>query len=720
MLELDVLGTKIYTSERSNFGFLQDSKLRKILADIDNIAALPVSRSVRSFLVGSKVIPQITFGAHCSKIPQQASKALRNAIAKALWVGQPMWRSKQLLQRLLSKPHRTDPQYADAYNTIIEVARLCRHSDRAAQQLAATWKNPVGNHCLASTLQRAFETLEIQHDPELRIAFCGGSPVQFTELSPKCLSKALQNIARHACYCSIDPRSRKDFLKPSGVFDFQQTTKLLRQVKKNQESDRELEFRIQNILVGCTLTNDRLAASGWVTSATCRFCGQAKECMMHLLECSHVHELLGPPVLHEFGANFAALGHVTHPTAVARQRLRFSNIEDLSIADSFSASHEERFWTDGSVCYADTFWLTSAACAVLDETRTIRHCGPVFHWNISAYVAELWGVISACAQASFPATIYCDCLTVVEQAHKVFQGGLPEDNWACFPWWLFLRRLTQIRRAVRDPPFRIIWIPAHCFEGIPVDLLSEELAALRGTTLEHILHNRLADAAAKECASNTACVYADVQKEATKAIKVHQLWLTRLHAMLPTYQPDRAICIEESLQHDCVSQTECQNRFPQWPWGSEIQQFRWRPKIPNIVPCPSSWTSNDLDWKTCCRFLRSLRWRTGKDLSVSFHELAIAFHDDGFKLDRDLELTTYHDIYKLLRETLLHLSNNEAVDCHPGHFRSTKPRCCGRVLPQGCIVSAAPWFDDTKRVTLARLFAAGAGRTLDSWKLPLF
>ena len=118
-------------------------------------------------------------------------------------------------------------------------------------------------------------------------------------------------------------------------------------------------------------------------------------------------------------------------------------------------------------------------------------------------------------------------------------------------------------------------------------------------------------------------------------------------------------------------------------------------------------------------FLRSLRWHVETSLSVSFHELAIAFHADGYKLNRDFDLTTYHDIYKVVRETIQLLGNEETADCHPGSFNSTKPRCCGRVLPQGCIVGAAPFFDDAKRVVLAQLFTQGAGRTLSSWKLPL-
>ena len=150
-----------------------------------------------------------------------------------------------------------------------------------------------------------------------------------------------------------------------------------------------------------------------------------------------------------------------------------------------------------------------------------------------------------------------------------------------------------------------------------------------------------------------------------------------------------------------------------------MKEFGWRPKIPTRFPCPTQWSGDEHDWCVCRDFLRSLRWKTGSELSVSFHELAIAFHAMGWKITKDFELTTYHDLYKPLREAIQLLTKSDLVDTHPGLFHSTKPRCCGRVLPQGCIVGAAPFFTDLMRVHLARLFALGAGRTLSSWMVPL-
>ena len=86
----------------------------------------------------------------------------------------------------------------------------------------------------------------------LNISFLGSHFVPLFSFSPRCISKALQNIVRNACYNSIDPKSRKDFNKPSGIFDFQQTTMLLRSCKWTEPSNRDRFFRLENILVGCT------------------------------------------------------------------------------------------------------------------------------------------------------------------------------------------------------------------------------------------------------------------------------------------------------------------------------------------------------------------------------------------------------------------------------------------------------------------------------------
>ena len=484
-------------------------------------------------------------------------------------MGRSAWRSKQLLHIILSKPHRTDPLIAGAFNTVLEVVRLCHNSPSAIPQILNTWNQPTGNHSLAGSLKAAFDFLGIEYDSDINISFMNSSPVSIFDLSPKCVSKPLQNIARHACYCSIDPKSRKDFRKPSGIFDFQQSTRLLFSRNPRHQLEPDQFLRLENVLVD----NDRLAASGWVTSASCRFCEQEKECLEHLLQCRKVWELLGKPLIHDFGSNFAMLGHLFHPNFVAKRRLQCSSIESITLASSFSTHHQERLWTDGSVLYAENFWITNASFAVLDESQKIRHKGLVQHWNLSSYAAELWAVLVACAAASFPTMIFCDCLSVVEQAQIIFAGNKPHITWSHTRWWTFLHHIVCRRREVCDEPCRISWIPAHCYEGIPIELISEDLAALKGTTIEHIWHNRLVDAAAKEFAHSTAAVFPDTQKKVQNAIFQHQRWLVALHSLLPTDQPDRAaIHVSQSSEPQYTLDT-CRKRFPTRPWHASPAEY---------------------------------------------------------------------------------------------------------------------------------------------------
>ena len=159
-LEFETLGTRIYTSSRCAFGFT-DGSLKRVLTDIENIGALPVTMATRVFLIGSKVIPRLTFGSHVSRIPKTKLDVIQNAISRCIWGRRPKWRSKWLVQAVFGKPHRTDPRTACAFSTIFEVIRSC-HSDPAIfSKLLLTHR--AGQHLphsLASRFNQACEVLQ--------------------------------------------------------------------------------------------------------------------------------------------------------------------------------------------------------------------------------------------------------------------------------------------------------------------------------------------------------------------------------------------------------------------------------------------------------------------------------------------------------------------------------------------------------------------------------
>ena len=108
-----------------------------------------------------------------------------------------------------------------------------------------------------------------------------------------------------------------------------------------------------------------------------------------------------------------------------------------------------------------------------------------------------------------------------------------------------------------------------------------------------------------------------------------------------------------------------------------------------------------------------------QEQSFSFTELAVVFHYEGFRLEGDNTMRTFYDVYKAIRECMQYMTKIDECDGFPGVFDTAFPRSCGRVLPQGCIRGAIPYFADEAKLLVARLFAAGAGRTIDSWRLPL-
>ena len=87
-------------------------------------------------------------------------------------------------------------------------------------------------------------------------------------------------------------------------------------------------------------------------------------------------------------------------------------------------------------------------------------------------------------------------------------------------------------------------------------------------------------------------------------------------------------------------------------------------RVDSAVSLETEWHSTSADWVTCCKFLRNLRWQIDVCNSISFNEIAVHFHIEGFRLSKDPDVTTFLDIYRVLREALKYLSNvDSAILC---------------------------------------------------------
>lgn len=207
-------------------GFSEQA-LDKVCNTIDVIGALPLPLKVRSFLLGAKAIPMITYGAHVSKIPKKSIRKVH--FVRALWRNRPIHRSKWLVQLLHGCPHRTDPQIATAYNTILDIFRFCFANQTVVDRLRELWPHRTTlKFSLGDSLDNACDLFGLHVSHDLTLRFGDSGPLPLGRVAPRDVAVALQQLARQVAYEKAACTNRKDFYKPAGLLDFHAATLFVR------------------------------------------------------------------------------------------------------------------------------------------------------------------------------------------------------------------------------------------------------------------------------------------------------------------------------------------------------------------------------------------------------------------------------------------------------------------------------------------------------------
>ena len=643
-LSFEALGVRVYTSQRDDCNF-PEATLAKVCHTIECIGALPLSMPVKSFLIGAKAIPTITYGAHVSRIPKVSMRKTQSAVLKALWQGRPMARSKWLVQLFHSRPHRTDPVLAQAYCSILDLFRFCHQSPLAVQQLIALWPSRQSQkHSVLARFASACQTMGLSMTSHPGIRYHDSAALILGHATAHDVAHTLQQVARQKAYEWATKATRKDLIGFGGLLDFHASTLFLRKPTFQTPSGPSAMAHCESMMVGCTITKDRLFAAGWSQNDNCRFCGQSKESLEHLVFfCDAYHSLTRKPVLHELGNNFPMLGLVEHPFRLTQFRLQQA-IAKPGDARAFDPSSEPtEAWTDGSVMWSTSFWLTTAAFAVVNKAGTVTFTGRVQRWGLSSYVAELWAVWIAFSQASAAIQIFCDNRSVVRNVNFLITTGHVKQHWKCLDWWHAIQTVLSQRQHDCSNPLTVSWIPAHVCEDTPDELLDPVVVAGFNTTVEHVRLNRRADRAAKSCALRISPVKPDMIPVVQAASTLYQEWLVKLHCHLDTHavheeEPER------SSTNDILDLPTAKRMFPNWLWDEPKRAFPWKPKIALDLKVPDRWRHAKADWHTICCFARQLQWRHEEGCATAFCELAALFHFQGHRLQGDYSVLTMHSV----------------------------------------------------------------------------
>lgn len=719
-LVFDALGARIYTSDKDDFHFASCT-LEQACNAVDCIGALPIPVRVRSQLVGAKAIAKLTYTTHISKTPKAALTKIQNSVARALWRDRPGIRSKHLVLLFFGKPWRVDPFIAIAYNCILDVFRYCFEIPGAYHKLRYTAQHgPNNKHSVAALVRKACETLFIDVTEDLDLQIHDSPPIRFGSICPKDFARVLQAIACQAQYRSIAARKRKDICKPGGLIDMHLSTMFLKRPTFDTPAFPSATMHFESVLVGCTLTKDRLCASGWAENSLCRFCAAKKETMPHLIfDCKAYAALTSCPALHEFGG---MLGIYEHPVMIASRRLRQHVIQDTIVQEFCPDLPAIDFWTDGSVLWPKQFWITSAAYAIISQSGLVVESGPVYALALSSYVPELWAIWRSFARTGQPVRVFTDNQAVANNFQYMIQTNSIRREWSCWHWWTIIWQTWRTRRAVSDKPLEAYWIPAHLLEQYPDYAICDALAQTVGSTSQHILHNRWADREAKSQAFKHSLVKPETQRYVEPAVLAHQEWLTKLHVHLATHEVAKPSFQDQAsadvIDTEALTIHSAPTFFPRWDWNVSAHLFPWKPKIPADLAPPKRWKHSKHDWMQITSFLGQLRWRSDSHASAAFCELALQLHAQGFHLENHTELTI-HDLLTRVRQCLQFLMKDPACQVCPGSLVPGHAKSEGRVLCQGAVVGAVPCYSNESLCLLAQAIGTGAGRTTQSWAVPL-
>ena len=504
---VNILGAHVQTT-RKHVGNFPTAKLQAALRDCEAIRALPCDGSARAQILATKVLPQIAFAPQLNFLPKRLLTRLQ------------MWRSKHILLCIVHKAHKLDPFLFRAVATIIESARHLRTSAYARQTrqaMAQSWMTQFGQAC---------HILDINWCSPFGFSLLDAPSVDFLEFSLTDLKCILKSLAANKCYHTASLMPRKDVQKAAGFLDLSLTLSAKKKLAKIPNDNFSFLFHWESAITGCTITADRLAASGLVESSCCRFCGRAKESLQHFVdECTELPaELLQPSTSYFLGPNFNMLGIAELPVDVIRAKLRVSAPSELAVAawdePSTATCH---VWTDGPVQLAHHPWLTWAAFAVVAENEELLAAGQVWHWRLSSYSAELWAVLTAFAIAAQPLVVHTDSLTIVNQFNELLRTGHHAN------WWSFLHMLIHQRRGYCDMPLQLMWCPAHLLERIPATSLTDDEATAAGSNKRDILLNRMADEFAKHQILKSAVSQKAELRTKENDVFARQLWLSKLN-----------------------------------------------------------------------------------------------------------------------------------------------------------------------------------------------
>ena len=365
-----------------------------------------------------------------------------------------------------------------------------------------------------------------------------------------------------------------------------------------------------------------------------------------------------------------------------------------------------------------SYWKTRAAYAVIDSNTCVVASGKVHHWALSSYTAELFAILVAFASATGPCIIHTDSLTIVQQFQDLLSCSVLPHHLQHYAWWQFLFNLIEERGGRENSPLHIVWCPAHNWDHLPLECITDEMLGFKNLSRADLTNNRKADLVAKEQLEGYA------RRESLHASRVlcfiqkHHLWLAKLHKHLSEDSSNR-VTTEVAGPDQAPEQPSLDHKalYPRWAWDAVFASYTTSSPAVGFDFSKYKGKIKEANWTTATSWMVQLKWQLGDSCSTSFLELAAQCFVDG------LHFVPFGDEIESLKSIVTHLRATVAASLKlgaalcPGLMDYTASKCNGHRHPNGTIKGAKVFLSNKALHLLATGFEKGATAKLSSWAM---
>ena len=324
----------------------------------------------------------------------------------------------------------------------------------------------------------------------------------------------------------------------------------------------------------------------------------------------------------------------------------------------------------------------------------------------------------AFASASGPCIIHTDSLTIVQQFQALLGCSVLPHHLQHYAWWQFLFKLIEERGGRENYPLHIVWCPAHNWDHLPLECITDEMLGFKNLSRADLINNRKADLVAKEDLEGYASRESLHASRVLCFIQKHHLWLAKLHKHL-SEDPSNRVPTEVAAPDQAPEQSSLDHKalYPRWAWDAVFASYTTSSPATGFDFSKYKGKIKEANWTAATSWMVQLKWQLGDSCSTSFLELAAQCFVDGLHfIPSGDEVESLKSIVTHLRATVAASLKLGAALC-PGLLDYTASKCNGHRHPNGTIKGAKVFLSNKALHLLATGFEKGATAKLSSWAM---